>query len=56
MLGINAEEALRQCSNKFERRFRGLEIELKAQGVELTDATLEQMEQGWNEQKTLENK
>ncbi len=56
MLDINAEEALRQCNNKFERRFRGLEAQLKNEGISLNNATLEQMEVAWNEQKERENK
>lgn len=54
MLGINAEEALRQANNKFERRFRGLEIEIKAKHKDMRSATLEQMEQAWNNQKLKE--
>jgi len=54
MLGLHAEESLRQCNNKFERRFRGLEKALKTQGVEMKDASLDQMESAWNEQKMLE--
>lgn len=54
MLDINAEEAVRQCNNKFERRFRGLESDLKARGIELKEATLQMMEQGWTEQKKHE--
>ncbi len=55
MLGINSEEALRQCNNKFERRFRGLEIALKNQGINISDASLKQMEDEWNKQKLKEN-
>lgn len=52
MLGINAEEALRQCNSKFEKRFRGLESDLLNQGLQsLKDASLEQMEASWNQQK-----
>jgi len=54
MLGINSEEALRQCNNKFERRFRGLETDLKKQGSSVIDASLEQMEAAWDEQKSKE--
>lgn len=52
--GVNAEEALRQCNNKFERRFRGLETELNAQNIDLPDASLDQMEHAWNNQKRKE--
>jgi ATP diphosphatase len=54
MLGINSEEALRQCNAKFERRFRGLESDLKDQGIDLKDASLEQMEAAWVNQKSKE--
>lgn len=54
MLGINSEEALRQCNNKFERRFRGLESELTAQGQKLTEITLKDMTEAWNRQKEEE--
>ncbi len=54
MLGVNPETALRQCNDKFERRFRGMEEDFKAQNMKLTDASLVQMEQMWQEQKKKE--
>ena len=54
MLGINSEEALRQCNNKFERRFRGLERDLKDQGLSVVKATLGEMEAAWDRQKDKE--
>ncbi len=54
MIDINAEEALRQCNNKFERRFRGLEKELLIKYDTLKDSSLVEMEQAWNNQKKLE--
>ncbi len=54
MLGLNAEEALRKCNAKFERRFRGLEQDVKGSGKSLNDATLEEMELAWNVQKERE--
>lgn len=54
MLSINPETALRECNNKFERRFKGLESDLKAKSIELKDASLEQMEQEWSNQKQKE--
>ncbi len=54
MLGINPETALRDGNNKFERRFKGLESDLKAKSIELKDASLEQMEQEWVIQKQKE--
>ncbi len=54
MQGINPEEALRQACEKFERRFRGLEKTLKSEGIHLSDASLEQMEEKWQEEKLKE--
>ncbi len=54
MLGINSEEALRKCNNKFERRFRGVEQDIKSQGLNISSATLEQMESSWEKQKAKE--
>lgn len=54
MLGINSEEALRQCNNKFESRFRGLEQDIKNNGSCVSDAPLKEMEEAWNRQKKLE--
>ncbi len=53
MLGINAEEAVRKCNQKFEKRFRGIEQDFKDQGVTFSEASLEQMEQSWNKQKKV---
>lgn len=54
MLGINAEESLRQCTVKFEKRFRGVENDLRQSGLEINKATLSQMEGFWNKQKEKE--
>lgn len=54
MMGINPETALRDCNNKFERRFKGLEQSLKVKSIEITDASLEEMEQAWNDEKEKE--
>ncbi len=54
MLGLNAEEALRKCNLKFERRFKGVEQDIKQQGVKMTEASLEQMERSWDAQKKKE--
>lgn len=54
LLDVNAEEALRQTNAKFERRFKGLETDLLNRGIALTDATLDQMQDAWNDQKTKE--
>lgn len=49
---IDPEQALRGCNQKFRSRFGFIEKELKAQQVELEDATLEQMDALWEEAKT----
>lgn len=56
MLDVDCETALRDVNGKFERRFKGIEKTLKAQNIALEDATLEQMEAIWQEQKKLEKK
>ncbi|MCB1720795.1 MAG: nucleoside triphosphate pyrophosphohydrolase [Rhodospirillales bacterium] len=56
MLDINPETALRECNDKFERRFRGLEKELKQKSIDLKDASLKQMEQEWVKQKQKEHR
>ncbi len=55
MLGINSEEALRQCNNKFERRFKGVEKYLKEQGLSIEQVSLKEMEKAWHKQKLNEN-
>jgi ATP diphosphatase len=47
-LEIDPEAALRRTNHKFERRFRGIESYLAAQGRTLSDASLEEMERIWN--------
>lgn len=54
LMDINAEEALRHTNAKFERRFKGLESDLKNKGIALNDATLDQMQDAWNDQKSKE--
>ncbi len=51
MLGLNAEEALRQSNAKFEKRFKGMENDLKAENKMLNDLTLEEMLKCWEKQK-----
>jgi ATP diphosphatase len=47
-LRVDAEGALRHANAKFERRFRAVEAELRAQGLSPETATLEQMDAAWN--------
>ena len=56
MLGVDCETSLRDINNKFERRFKGIEHELKAINKNLEDATLEEMEALWQAQKAKEKK
>lgn len=51
MNGIKPETALKDANNKFERRFKGVESDLKANGTELQNASLEQMMEAWESQK-----
>ena len=47
-LQLSGEDALRQATNKFERRFRGIEQELARRGRAIEEATLEEMNGIWN--------
>jgi MazG family protein len=49
---VDPEAALRSTNDKFERRFRYVERRLSEQGRLPTDATLEEMENLWQEAKT----
>lgn len=50
-LSINPEDALRKMLNRFEKRFRFVEDQAKAQGKQLKSMTLEEMDELWNEAK-----
>jgi ATP diphosphatase len=56
MNGIDAETALRQCNDKFERRFKGMEDDFKAKKQNMKTLSLEAMESQWTEQKKKEKK
>jgi len=47
-LGVNPEVAVDRTNRKFMDRFGKLESRLKAKGVSLQDATMEQMDEEWN--------
>ena len=53
-LKIDAEDALRRATDKFERRFRAVEAAFAAQGRQLQETTLEEMDQVWNQVKEHE--
>jgi MazG family protein len=55
-LGVNSEAALGETSDKFERRFRYIETSLKQAGKTLVETGLEEMDELWNEAKTLEKR
>ena len=50
-LGVNPEIALREANEKFIRRFRFIEKELKKEGKEPGQASLEEMDRIWEEAK-----
>jgi MazG family protein len=51
---VNAEDALRGSNQKFDRRFRALEILANEQKKTLSDMSLEEMDVLWEEVKRLE--
>ncbi|WP_455820106.1 nucleoside triphosphate pyrophosphohydrolase [Pseudomonas cerasi] len=53
-LGSKAETALQKANIKFERRFRQVEQIIAARGMEMQQATLEQMEDAWQSVKSKE--
>ncbi len=52
--GINPENALGKTNSKFIRRFQHIEGRLEESGTSIVDATLEEMDELWNEAKTGE--
>ncbi len=46
-LKVDPESALRQTNRKFRRRFGHVEARLRAEGKELGEASLEEMERHW---------
>jgi len=56
MNGVNAEEALRSASNKFTRRFNGIEDDLNKENKRIEDASLDTMMHLWRMQKEKERK
>ena len=49
--GIDPESALLGCNRKFEKRFTYIEGALRAQGKDITNSTLDEMEALWQEAK-----
>lgn len=56
MIGVDCETALRDVNTKFERRFCGIERELKARGKTFAQTTLDEMELIWIAEKLKEKK
>ncbi|MGK5089278.1 nucleoside triphosphate pyrophosphohydrolase, partial [Bdellovibrionota bacterium FG-2] len=54
LMKVNPEDSLRTMLTRFESRFRHVERGIKAQGKNLEDSTLEEMDKFWNEAKELE--
>ena len=50
-LDVCSEQALKSTITKFENRFSKIELMLKARGVSLEDATLEEMDELWEDVK-----
>ena len=48
-LGLDAEDALRKANSKFTRRFNYIEDQLNASGSSVDEASLEDMDEIWNE-------
>jgi tetrapyrrole methylase family protein/MazG family protein len=51
---VNPEEALRKTISRFMRRFRYIEESLAQNGKDFKDVSLQEMDQLWNEAKSLE--
>ena len=54
-IDVNPENALRSTIEKFTRRFRYIETELKKAGKDIHDSSLEEMDEHWNRAKRNEN-
>ena len=55
-LKLDPEAALRGANDKFVRRFKSIEAALAKDGRKPEDATLEEMDQLWDEAKAAETK
>ncbi len=54
--GINPEDALRRTTDKFIKRFRFIEEEARKQGKHISELTLSEMDNLWEEAKLLNEK
>ncbi|EHA1082257.1 nucleoside triphosphate pyrophosphohydrolase [Photobacterium damselae] len=55
-LNVNPERALQKANKKFERRFRKVEKNVLEKGMEISNCSLEQLDQEWNIVKKMELK
>jgi len=53
-LGVDAENALVDATNRFQRRFESVEDSLTERGKTLENSTLEEMDALWDEAKRRE--
>lgn len=53
---VDPDSALRSCNAKFERRFKVMEAGVRADGKEMSEASLEEMERHWQAAKKTEVK
>ena len=56
LYGVNPENALEKTNRKFIHRFNYLEAKAKEMGKSLKEMSLDEMDQIWNEAKSLEDK
>jgi ATP diphosphatase len=56
LLKVDPEACLREANAKFVRRFQSIETALAKDGRKPEDATLEEMDQLWDEAKASETK
>lgn len=54
LLELDAEASLRQTNSKFEKRFRYIERQLQSQNIRVNEASLDEMDQLWEESKQME--
>lgn len=53
LLGVNPELALKKSNGKFIKRFHYMEKKLREKGIELGQASLEEMDEIWEESKNI---
>jgi len=56
LLGVDAEDCLRQAANKFTRRFNEVETDMRGRGRTVSDASAEDLDQAWEAAKARERR